>query len=106
MNKIIIKVWNKYQKMMWYISQAGTEVGKPLRFYSEAALLLLMLDNFGFSLSPGKFIMLYIIILLIAWIAGIVLAKIGTVKYNATLSNNHNLELQEILKIVKKMEKK
>lgn len=103
--KLIKDLFYKYQKFMWYVSQTGTEVGKPLRFYSESALLLLLAKSFGFKINIFLAIGIYILILVIAAIIGKILAEIGVVKYNTKLSNNHNEEISEILKILKKNKK-
>lgn len=105
-NNSLYSLWLKYQKAMWYLIQTGNELGKPLRFYSETALLLLLLDKFGFTMKPTQFIIMYLIIIIIAIIIGRFLAKIGTVKYNTTLANNHNNEFQEMIRRLKRIEEK
>ena len=103
--KLLNNLWNKYQRTMWYVGQTGNEIGKPLRFYSETALLLLLLDKFGIPMTPTQFIIIYAGILIIAAITGKFLAKIGTVKYNTHLSNNHNEELITIMEDVKELKR-
>lgn len=98
--------WRVYQRAMWYAAQTGNELGKPLRFYSETALLVLLIDKFGFPLTWQQVIIAYAIILFIAVISGRFIADIGTVKYNIGLSNKHNEELQDILKRVKRIERR
>lgn len=99
--KLLHKLFFLYQKAFWYIAQFGNELSKPLRFWSEFALLILVLDKLAIRLTLFQMIAGYIIIMLLAILFGSILAKIGVVKYNTTLQNEHNEELKEILKLVK-----
>lgn len=86
-----------YQRAMFYASQFGSEVGKPLRFITETLQVATYLTVIGFIVKPYMLVFVYIFILLAAIAIGRWLAYIGIVKYNTTLNNNHNPELQRIL---------
>lgn len=96
--EIIKKIFFKYQQFMWYTSQAGNEISKPLRFYSETLLLITALGIYGIKFTISQILLFYIFIILIAGMFGIFITRIGVVKYNQTLSNEQNVELQKIIK--------
>lgn len=106
--KIIIKIkplWQKYQRAMWYQGHTGTEIGKPLRFFSEFGIFILLLSDSGINTSIEQKILFYFLIILVGVYAGKFLVWIGVVSYNNTLNNSQNEELMEILKIVKELNK-
>ena len=85
---------------MFYVSQTGTELSKPLRFYSETMLLLALLAIYGYKFTITQILGFYIFILFIAGIIGYMLVKIGVTAYNTKLSNEQNPELKKIIKIL------
>ena len=91
---------------MRYVAQAGSEIGKPLRFVTELGVILLLLSDSGINIPITIKIITYIILMFVAFGIGIVLGKMGIIKYNATLTNNHNPELQEILSLLRKKDGK
>ncbi len=86
---------------MFYVSQAGTEWSKPMRFFMEWGMLVLLLNTWGIKLSIIQQISLYIAIMFFAMLFGWFMVHIGVTKYNTTLANKQNEEIQEILKILK-----
>lgn len=102
--EFIKTLFYKYQEFMWFVAQAGAEFGKPLRFLTEFGVLMLLLSDSGINTTLQTKILSYVGIMLFAFIVGLFLAKIGVVKFNNSLTNKHNLEIQEILKIVRKWE--
>ena len=91
---------------MWYVAQFGTELGKPLRFYQEGGMLVLLIKSFNYELTWQQALLGYIALMLTACVIGWFLVKIGIVKYNTSLANKQNSELKEILRRVKRIEKK
>lgn len=106
MNAILKSIFFKYQKAMFYVAQTGSELGKPLRFFVEFGILILLLDKVGISLTIYHQILIYLGILIFAMIFGWFMVHIGVTKYNTTLANKQNEEIQEILKILKEKQKK
>lgn len=95
----------KYQRSMFYLMVSGGEIGKPLRFYSETIQLITLLGVYGFFLTGYQIAASYIIIIIIAIIAGKILDVIGVVRYNQELSNKRNDDLQKILRKVETIER-
>ena len=95
-----------YQKFMFYVSQAGGEIGKPLRFVTELGVFLLLMSDSGFSTSWQTKIIAYIVIMFLAALIGFILSKTGVIHYNASLGNKHNPELIEILERMKRIEER
>lgn len=104
MNKFLKALFFRYQKSMWYVAQFGAELGKPLRFWSETGMLVLILATFGFKMQWYQVLIGYGIILFTAVLMGWILTRMGVVAYNNQLSNKQNEDLQEILKRIKRIE--
>jgi hypothetical protein len=85
-----------YQRGFWYVQQARTELGKPLGLYSESALAIILLKSFGVNITWMQAVGAYICLLFIFLICGVILTRLGVVKYNAQLSNRQNPELMTI----------
>lgn len=94
------KFFYGYERLMWFVGKAGEEVGKPLRFVSEMALVLLVLDKFGVELSPLSWVLVYCVVLALAAFLGWLITRLGVVKYTTQLSNWENPELMDLLKKV------
>lgn len=104
MNGFFLVVFFAYQRFMWFVLRAGEELGKPLRFYSEVALLVLLFERFGFSLSWFWWVVLYFFVLVFAGFFGFLLQRFGVVAYNSRLSNRESPELMSVLERVKRIE--
>lgn len=86
--------------MMFYVSQTGGELSKPLRFYSETMLLIALLALYGYKFSVFQILSFYSIILVMACILGYFIVKIGVTAYNNKLINEQNMELKKIIKLL------
>lgn len=103
MNPKLLKLFHKYQKGMFYISQAGNEMGKPLRFMTEFGIIVLLLSDSGIKTTFLVKGALYLAVMIIAILIGKWLCNLGIVEYNTKLSNNHNAELKQIMKDIKEI---
>jgi hypothetical protein len=95
-----------YQKTFWYIQQFGSELSKPMRFYYEFTLLILLLDKYDVKLTVMFLIVTYCCVLVVAAIGGWVLTRMGVVAYNTKLANKQNEEIQLILQKLNRIEKR
>jgi hypothetical protein len=93
-----------YQRAMWYCSQFGAEIGKPMRFFSEFGMLILLCASYGIKLTFPQMTVTYFGVILFAIGGGWILTKVGVVAYNTQLANHQNEDLQEIKKSVKALE--
>lgn len=100
------KLFFVYQRMMWYASQTGAEMSKPLRFYSETALLVILLKSFDIIVNWKQAIIFYLLIMIFAISLGKFLTRIGVVAYNNQLANQQNELLLKIDDRLKKIEEK
>ena len=95
-----------YQKGMWYMKQSFDEVSKPLRLFTEAGILLLLLSDSGLHLSLWHKVIVFVVLNVIAMIIGRILVYTGIINYCNHLHNSVNPELLEILERVKRIENK
>jgi len=87
----------KYQKVMFYVAQAKGEYGKVGSFIPETLAIMTYLSVKGIDIKWWFIPIGYALIILIAAIIGKILDLIGVVRYNQTLGNKRNEELQAII---------
>lgn len=103
---MIQRLFFLYQKSFWYVQQFGSELSKPMRFYYEFTLLVLLLDKYNIQLSIVTLVVGYCLLIMVAAIGGWVLTRIGVVAYNTKLANKQNDEIQLILRKLNRIEKR
>lgn len=96
----------KYQQGFWYVQQARNELSKPLGLYQETALAILMLKAFGLNISWIQAVVAYVLGIAAFGIVGVYLTRKGVVAFNNQLANKQNIELTEILTIVRRLSRK
>lgn len=92
-----------YQKVMWYAAQSKGEYAKVGSFIPEAISLVTLLTVRGVRIPLWQIPIFYLLLLVVAALVGKVLVILGVARYNNTLANTQNAELQEILKTIKAM---
>lgn len=96
-----------YQRFFFYVSTFKNELLKPLGFWNEAILLLTFLSvRFEFNPTAKQTILGYLGVLFVAGILGKLLATFGVIKYNQSISNAHNPELQKVLEELREIKEK
>lgn len=101
------KVMKWYQRQMFYMAQAGNEIGKPLRFLTEYSIIILLIGSWGITVPIWVQIAIFIVLTLGAVLIGwFLLEKLHVLKYTTTLGNNHNPMLMEILTEVRKQKER
>jgi hypothetical protein len=103
---VIKRLFFLYQRAMWLVGQARAEAGKPLGLITEFSAILTPALLLGFTITAWQIPVIYGSVLVVAVCAGYVLTRTGVVAYNTQLNNTQNKELLEILKTVKRMERR
>ena len=98
-----MKLLQKYQQAMYCMEQFGSELGKPMRYYTEFVVTLNYLATLGIVLTIKTQFSLYITILLITTLLGWILVRFNNAKINNSIRNKQNPELMEILKLLKEI---
>lgn len=91
---------------MWYIGHAKGEYYKPLSLLTEYLALLTFAKVYNISFSFTSIVLAYVTIMGLFLISGIVLVRLGIVKYNTRLSNTQNPEILKIKKDVEYIKRK
>jgi hypothetical protein len=94
-----------YQRGSWYVQQFGAELSKPMRFYYEFTLLVLLLDKYDVQLTIPMLLAAYVVVMVIAAFGGWVFTRLGVVAYNTKLANKQNEDIQLILKKLRRIER-
>jgi hypothetical protein len=99
------KIFFSYQKVCWYVNLAKGEYAKVGSFIPETLMVMTYLTVQGVKIESWYIPIFYLLIMGVAAIIGVFLAKIGVAKYNTTLGNAHNEELTRILSLTEKIAK-
>ena len=94
------KIFFIYQNLMWYAGQARGEYAKLGSFIPETLMIITYFTVRGIDIKIWHIPLAYLAIMMLAVVIGKFLVVIGVAKYNATLGNTHNPELQKILTIL------
>jgi hypothetical protein len=100
------KLYYYYQRVMFYVGKAKGEINKPLQLSNETLLLITFLSVRGINVGIFFVISIYLLVIFILAIFGIIFVKTGTIRYNNSLDNGENNELQKILVLVTKIDEK
>ncbi len=87
---------------MWYAGQTKSEYGKIGSWIPETLMLMTYLSVKGIDIVWWQIPVAYMILMILAALIGKFLVVIGVTKYVTTLGNDHNPEIQEIIKLLKK----
>lgn len=87
---------------MWYAGQTKSEYGKIGSWVPETLMLLTYLTVKGVEVKPWYIPLAYFLLMIVAALVGKFLVVIGVVKYTTALGNEHNEDLQKIIKLLEK----
>lgn len=102
MISLLKKIFFRYQQFLWYAGQAKSEYGKIGSWVPETLMIMTYLTVKGVEIKPWYIPIAYLSLLVIAALVGKILATIGVVKYVTKLGNEHNEDLQKIIKLLEK----
>jgi len=91
-----------YQRLQFYASQADNEYIKLSRFLNTSLLLGVFARSLGFPVTVKTIIGFNILMLVLAVLIGKFLVHIGITRFNQTLQNKQNSELEEIVSWIRK----
>lgn len=90
-----------YQRVMWYAQVSKNEYAKIGSFIPETLGILIYLQIRGIQTPIWQVPLYYVCLMIVAAAVGKILTVIGVMRYGNKLSNEHNEELSEILRILK-----